>query len=218
MGGIADEHVERAIVNRLKAMLDEPPETKFNVTQSFALFSAILIWTKNRSWVGGDRGDRPSWFSGADHSARDARDEMQRSLICKSPWNLSQKAPLIALIDFDDEQDGATGQMNSQFVNMTADAFFKWLRDALAHGDGRNIRPIHKLSRDGGKTLLAGFQIDFTESKHSKRLLTLSLYHADMKRIGSLLADLFCRSLSGENHYFDQEAGTAFIQETAQVA
>jgi hypothetical protein len=49
MGGIADEQVEWTVVNRLKAMLDAPPKTKFNVTQSFALFSAILLWTKNRA-------------------------------------------------------------------------------------------------------------------------------------------------------------------------
>ena len=59
MGGIADEHVEWAVVNRFKAMLDVPPKTKFNVTQSFALFSAIVLWTKQRAWVGGDARDRP---------------------------------------------------------------------------------------------------------------------------------------------------------------
>jgi hypothetical protein len=63
MGGIADKHVEWAIVNRLKAMLDAPPKTKFNVTQSFALFSAILLWTKQRAWVGGDARDSPVSFS-----------------------------------------------------------------------------------------------------------------------------------------------------------
>jgi hypothetical protein len=41
MGGIADEHVEWAVVNRPMAMLDEPPKTKFNVTQSLALFSTL---------------------------------------------------------------------------------------------------------------------------------------------------------------------------------
>jgi hypothetical protein len=65
MGGIADEHVEWAVVNRLKAMLDAPPKTNFNVTQSFALFSATLLWTKQRAWVGGDLHDRPAWFNDA---------------------------------------------------------------------------------------------------------------------------------------------------------
>lgn len=58
MGGIADEHVEWAIVNRLKAMLDEPPQTTFSVTQTFALFSSVLLWTKNRAWVAGNHGQR----------------------------------------------------------------------------------------------------------------------------------------------------------------
>ncbi len=41
MGGIVDEQVKWSVVNRLKAMLDDPPKTKFNVTQSFALFSTV---------------------------------------------------------------------------------------------------------------------------------------------------------------------------------
>ncbi len=41
MAVIADEHVEWAVVSHLKAMLDEPPKTKLNVTQSFALFSTV---------------------------------------------------------------------------------------------------------------------------------------------------------------------------------
>ena len=77
MGGIVDEHVEWAVVNRLKAMLDEPPETKFNVTQSFALFSAILLWTKNRAWVAGNIGVRQNWHDGEDHKAHDAREAFE---------------------------------------------------------------------------------------------------------------------------------------------
>lgn len=40
---INDRHVEWAVVNWLKAMLDTPPPTTFNVTQSFALFSSIVL-------------------------------------------------------------------------------------------------------------------------------------------------------------------------------
>ena len=98
---------------------------------------------------------------------------------------------------------------------MTAEQFFKWLRDALAHGDGRTIKPIYKLSRGGSKTLLAGFEVVFAAEKRSKRELNLALYHADMKRIGTILADAFCKSLSGGDRYFEQEAGTATITEAA---
>ena len=108
--------------------------------------------------------------------------------------------------------------INSDFADMSAEAFFKWLRDALAHGDGRTIRPIHKRSTRGNKTLLAGFKIVFAERRGADRELTLALHHADMKRIGAILADLFCHSLSGGNRYFEQEASTASIDEATRVA
>lgn len=218
MGGIADEHVEWAVVNRLKALLEEPPKTKFNVTQSFALFSTVLMWTKNRAWVGGDLEKRPHWFGEVDHAARNARERLRDARICDAPWLLSQKLPEIGMVGREEEPPLGDRQINSDFGEMTAEAFFKWLRDALAHGDGRTIRPIHKRSVGNNKTLLAGFEIVFADRKGSDRNLTLALYHADMRRIGAILADLFCQSLSGNNRYFEHEAGTAKIEEDERAA
>jgi hypothetical protein len=183
MGGIDDRHVEWAVVNRLKKMLDAPPKTRFNVTQSFALFNAILLWSKNRAWVAG-------------------KEEA-----------LSKFVPRIERSDESSPFDHATERVNIDFEEMSA--FIKWLRDALAHGDGRTIRPLHKKSRDGRKTLLAGFQITFEEERGSKRKLCLFLYHADMTRIGSVLADAFCSALSGGDRYFEQEVGPAKLVEAA---
>src|SRR5690349_2964456 len=99
MGGISDVHVEWAVVDRLKAMLDDPPKTKFNVTQSFALFSSILLWTKNRAWVGGEGAERPHWFGAKDHAARDAREALRSSRICEEPWRLSRVTPRVAAVE-----------------------------------------------------------------------------------------------------------------------
>jgi hypothetical protein len=99
MGGIADEDVEWAIVNRLKAMLDAPPKTKFNVTQTFALFSSVLLWSKNRSWVAGNRGERQNWEDPADHQAHDAREALRGKMILDEPWRLSRVAPRVILVD-----------------------------------------------------------------------------------------------------------------------
>jgi hypothetical protein len=52
-------------------------------------------------------------------------------------------------------------------------------------------------------------------NEDSSRRLTLSLYHDDIKRIGSALADAFCKELSGDDKYFEREAGTATITEAA---
>jgi hypothetical protein len=215
MGGIADEHVEWAVVNRLKSMLDDSPKTKFNVTQSFALFSTVLLWAKNRTWVGGDGENRPHWFAEADHAARDARERLRYTRISDPPWLLSRAPPNNILVDRAGDRPLGNQQINTDFAEMTAEDFFKWLRDALAHGDGRSIKPIHKFSVRRQKTLLAGFQIVFSERKNSDRNLALTLYHADMRRIGANLADLFCQSLSGGDRYFEQEAGTAKIEEAA---
>src|SRR5262245_17450541 len=93
MGGLENKHVEWAVVNRLKAMLDKPPKTKFNVTQSFSLFSATLLSTKQRTWVGGDGAERPAWFTEADHAARDAREALRSATIFDPPWLLSRVRP-----------------------------------------------------------------------------------------------------------------------------
>ena len=215
MGGIADEHVEWAIVNWLKAMLDAPPKTEFNVTQSFALFSAILLWTKQRAWVGGDARDRPAGFSQADHAARQAREALRVVSISDPPWSLSKVRPRFGRAKERDVSDLAHERINTDFEGMTAEQFIKWLRDALAHGDGRTIRPIHKPSRTSDRTYLAGFKIVFPADKRSMQHLTLSLYHADTVRIGSILADTLCKALSGGDRYFEEELGTAMIMEAA---
>jgi hypothetical protein len=204
MGGIADEHVEWAVVNRLKAMLDVPPRTKFNVTQSFALFSAILLWTKQRAWV-----PDHALFQPADRAARAVRNALEASTIFDAPWLLSRNQPQLAGIHQEGDLRREPTRVNADFEEMTAAEFLKWLRDALAHGDGRTIRPIHKLKRCGN-SLLAGFQIRATARGDRERLLTL--YHAD---IGTVLADHFCRALSGDDRYFEEEAGTRLIEDAA---
>src|SRR5258708_126684 len=62
-------------------MLDAPPKTKFNVTQTFALFSSVLLWSKNRSWVAGNRGERQDSQDPADHQAHDAREALRGKMI-----------------------------------------------------------------------------------------------------------------------------------------
>jgi len=98
MGGIPDEQVEWAVVNRLKGMLDAPPKTKFNVTQSFALFGAILLWTKNRAWV-------PETADGdADHAVRGVRISLGTGSIFETPWLLSTAPPRSAFPKFESYQ------------------------------------------------------------------------------------------------------------------
>ena len=214
MGEINDEHVEWAIVSRLRAMLEEPPKTPYNVTQTFALFSSVLLWTKNRVWVAGNYGVRAQLSDQTDHLAHSVREALQDTQITDDPWNLSLVAPKCGLAGSISISSIKERGINSQFERMTAELFFKWLRNALAHGDGRTIRPIHKQSMRAGKTLLAGFCIEFEEERGAEQVLRLSLFRDDMRRIGSVLADLFCKSLSCNEDYFDLDQATKIEEHT----
>jgi hypothetical protein len=208
MGRIADEHVEWAVVNRLKAMLEEPPKTTFNVTQSFALFSTVLLWTKQRAWAEDNRRLTRDDWNPSDWAAHSVREQLRNEHIIAAPWQLSRRPPTFMLID------GAEAPViNAAFDEMTAEAAFKWLRDALAHGDGRTIAPIHKPSSRGNREFLAGFR--FEERRNGAQRLCCSLYDVDMRRMGTELADRFCRALSGLDRYEEYDVATASIEERA---
>ncbi len=200
MGGISDEQVEWAIVHRLKAMLDDPPKTEFNVTQAFAHFTAILLWTTRRIRVAHAVGP-------ADHAAQRAFQNLQRQMIFDPPWSLSRQPPNL------DNADvlGDRGEVNADFAVTTVCDFSVWLRNALAHGDGRSIRPIHKQSRSTGREYLVGFVL--AENRGPGR--TLHLYHQDMIRIGRELANNFCQELSQGVEYFEEDA-RALVVEAAE--
>jgi len=195
---IRDEHIEWEVVKRLKDMLEEPPQTNFSVTQSFALFTSILLWAKNRAWVAGRFPGNKPLKSLTDKVAHDARLELRVQKIVDPPWSLSQKTPIVRVHPSFDEAPVAGREINSDFKDATAEFFFEWLRNALAHGDGRNIRPIHAKSRIAKRALLVGFRV---EGEGEQRALTLSLFHDDMRRSGSRLADQCCRSMSSEYPY-----------------
>jgi len=199
MGGIHEEHVEWAVINRLKAMIDQPPQTDFNVTLGFSLFSAVLLWSKNRMWL-----REIDAASQADKSALAARAALGDTRIVDPPWSLSRTMPALH----------GEGPVNDEFETMPAWEFFKWLRDALAHGDGRSIRPIHWQSHETGGVWLGGFHIVFPRSKNlGADTLSVHLFKADLQRLGSQLADLFCKHLAqGDDYYFSDIAAKAISE------
>src|SRR5262249_1844789 len=130
MGGISEDQVEWAVVDRLKTMLDHPPKTEFNVTQTFAHFTAILLWTAQRLRV-------PDAIDPADHAAHRVWAKLKEQAVTDAPWQLSRKVPRLPGA----RVLGVERDINTAFDGMPADAFIVWLRNALAHGDGRSIKP-----------------------------------------------------------------------------
>jgi hypothetical protein len=210
MGGIADGHVEWAIINRLKAMLDASLATTFNVTQTFALFSAVLLWTKNRGWVAGNNAGNVNFADAADQAAHEFRLLLANEAITSQPWSLPLQEPRFIAVA---EHDGiAANPINGDFKDMPVEVFVKWLRDAFGHGDGRTIRPLHKTGKRGDQTWLSGFRVQFNETQKSNRKLDLHFYEADMRRIGSLLADRFCTTLAMAPTYYNEDVATRVLE------
>ena len=48
MTQITNDHVEWAVVGRLRLMLEEPPHKTFSVTETYALFTTVLCWVLQR--------------------------------------------------------------------------------------------------------------------------------------------------------------------------
>jgi hypothetical protein len=185
---ITDKHVEWAVVHRLRQMLEAPRHQEFNVTQTYALFTTILCWTIQR--IRTDK-DGPM-----DRLAQVVRRQLEQQIIRNEPWLIQVQLP-----------------ENSQDV--TAYDFMIALRNASAHGDGRNVRPYH-LPR-GAKRELVGFTFGDDESKGSgkSKTLKITLLEGDLRRIGIGLADMFCTALQHGNEDISHDAEAGVIEKKA---
>lgn len=190
MSHITNDHVEWAVVGRLRRMLDEPPHKTFNVTQSHALFAAILCWVMQR--VRASPGPNPT---GADLAAAKLFERLKRDLITKAPWNIlaASSDQIVRLGEHSVHVPRAP-----DFDSHTVDRLLVNLRNAVAHGDARNVHPFNLTV--GNKRLLAGFTFHCaeTDKRDRKKIIwrgQLTLLEADLRRVGSHLAKLYCDTL-----------------------
>lgn len=124
----------------------------FKTTESYALFTTIVCWVMQRART---PADRAAW---GDVQAREVGIALQGSRISDAPW-LIEGLP-----------------------EMTACDFFISVRNAVAHGDGRKIRPINENNILVGQVIpIAGADVE--------------LRRHDMRRLGQGLADLFCEKM-----------------------
>jgi hypothetical protein len=197
MTQITQDHVEWAVVGRLRLMLEEPPHQIFNVTQTYSLFTTSLCWVMQRIRV------KPHEIvSKDDKIAHDLFKKLERVLIDADPWRI-HIAPTERI-----ERVGATivpVPAPLGFEAHTAERFLINLRDATAHGDARNVEPFNT----GG--LLAGFTFLCAEFKDRKKAWSgkITLLESDMRRIGIQLARIYCDAIRhSEPHRHDGNFGS----------
>jgi hypothetical protein len=137
-------------------MLEEPPHQTFNVTQTYALFTAAICWVMQRirTYEINSRDDR---------IAHSLLEKLKRASVSSDPWCV-HVAPTARI-----ESVGATSVAvppPQGFETHTAARFLINLRDAAAHGDARNVKPFNI----GSKRLLAGFTFSCAEFRDRRKV------------------------------------------------
>lgn len=125
----------------------------YKTTESYALFATIVCWVMQRARTPVNRNDL------ADRQAREVGIALQGSRVSAEPWSLDS------------------------IPDMTAFDFFIAVRNAVAHGDGRQIRPLNE------NGILVGQIVPVSG-------IEIRLYRADMRRLGCALADIFCATMA----------------------
>ena len=184
---ISEDHVEYAVVHRLMTMLAEP-RASYEVTETFAHFTAILCWTTQRMRSGSTD------VSAAADAARTVWSALKKETISMAPWSITIATPKTTAIVHSYADVGFEGH--------TADRLVKNLRDAVAHGDARKIHPLHSPGKSPHRKL-TGFQFDCEERNGSKVKWNgrIRLTAPDMRRIGIEIAHRFCKELQKSSGY-----------------
>ena len=199
---ITDEHMEWATVHRMRDMLVNVHDD-YKVTHTYALFTTILCWVMQRI--------RTNGAGRIDRRAQSVLETLKNELISDQPWGIWT----IGANDQQMAQDIPRHGPFLEFDEFTAARFLTALRNATAHGDARNIRPVNR------GNILVGHEFHCSE-KNAQRVETwhgkIVLERRDMRRIGIALADRYCEALAdrrdeGVGLHFEAEART--IREAA---
>jgi hypothetical protein len=81
MTEITKDHVEWAVVDRMRRMLEEPPSGDFGVTETYALFTTTLCWVLQHLRIKEDEAHGP-----ADEATRHLWANLQEERAFDPPW------------------------------------------------------------------------------------------------------------------------------------
>lgn len=196
---ITDEQMEWATVRRMREMLIDVHDG-YKVTRSYTLFTTILCWVIQRV--------RSNGAGQLDRKARSVFKRLQTEQISDKPWQIWTGGNNRAT----EAQRFRLGGPFEDFEGFNAARFLTALRNATAHGDARNIRPVNR------NNVLVGDEFACTERGNPSWSGAIVLGRTDMCRIGVALADRFCAALSegrNEEHRLHFEEEASLIREEA---
>ena len=198
---IKTEDFEWAAIDRMGKMLEQP-HPKFKTTQTYSNFSAILCWTVQRIRTSPinpntDLAARQTPQGDANFEVFDA----------------------IQIAMFNDTIEGyfgrlpnASGRLNTlqhkdgNEGDISALAFVIALRNAVAHGDGRKVKPVNRPNQ------LVGFEFSLSNPGNFPQWsCNTQLNRSAMAQIAGKMVNAFCASFRKQNKTPD--AGPDAIRE-----
>jgi len=206
MTEITKEHVEWAVVDRLRQMLERPSE-EFKATETYALFTSTLCWVMQHIRI--PPGDA---HHAKDRSVRELLAKLETTPASAPPWNIQ------TLHTGHIRREGLRGVAippARNFAEHNVARFLKNLRDATAHGDARNVSPFNS------QGLLLGFTFSCSERERGRGITwegEITLLRSDMRRVGIELCRLYCDAVrEGSTRWAKEafEADATSIQEEA---
>jgi len=206
MTEITKEHVEWAVVDRLRQMLERPSE-EFKATETYALFTSALCWVLQHIRIPEREAQHDK-----DRAARALWERLETTPVSDPPWSIH--APVTGRI----KREGLRGVAippTRGFTEHHVARLLKNLRDATAHGDARNVSPFN------AHGLLLGFTFSCSERERGGGIAwtgEITLLRSDMRRIGLELCRLYCDAIRDSFSRWGKEAfeaDAASIQEEA---
>jgi hypothetical protein len=153
----------------------------YKVTSTYALFTSIVCWVVQRI--------RATGAGPGDRAARLLLEELQQETATAAPWNLNPAQ----LVDF----EFMPGYGLRAVSDLKASAVLIAIRNAVAHGDPRTVRPIN------AEGWLVGHEFKLAEYERPRgRLLwtgRVKLHRMNMKDMGDTLATRFCDRMRAAN-------------------
>ena len=93
MTEIRREHVEWAVVDRLRHMLEAPGHRDFSVTETFAMYSSVLCWVLQHVRIGKD-----ARATAGDAWAADLANKLDQQSIRAEPWRMAHVPRIVGKI------------------------------------------------------------------------------------------------------------------------
>ncbi|ARS26094.1 hypothetical protein [Sphingomonas sp. KC8] len=186
MGLITADHAEWAVVDRMRQMI-EVPQGDYLATQTYALFTSVLCWVLQHLRI-----PEPQRLTAKDKAAHELLTQLQGCDARHAPWSVPT-APVERI-----ERTGSSSirvPATHGFEGQTIEQVLINLRNAVAHGDARNVKPFNS-----GPTLV-GFTFDCSD--RMGWIGQMTLLRSDMRRVGTELATRYRDAIlrSGKEMY-----------------